>query len=349
MGMWGREPWEDDLAADWFAELFQKTRLAERVEKTLQRKNLEDHWPEIRAAAYLISALGNVWPWDVRTAHHELAMQKLEAIKQVEDLRDDSYMASELDAQIAALRERLQEAEVAAGPAAAPSGTQKIPARYDPTNALSKLKDLDPKVRAEGAKWIGKQATVPPHIFTEWLKDPETTTALLPLLDDDAPETAEEAITACYFIGNSYRDERVYPGAVRQMSSERPRARWFGAIVAARLGGEKCLDDILRLFKDTDQAVRKMVIREAAQALWSADEAGDAKISEAGREKIRQAALAALGDRSADVRLAAAERLSFIGYRADIPAIRKAMNATKGAGYKQEFRWAIEHLEQQGH
>ena len=32
MGMWGFEPWEDDLAADWFAELFQKGKIAERVQ-----------------------------------------------------------------------------------------------------------------------------------------------------------------------------------------------------------------------------------------------------------------------------------------------------------------------------
>ena len=42
MGAWGYEPWDDDLAADWFGDLFEKTKLADRVERTLRKKDVEE-------------------------------------------------------------------------------------------------------------------------------------------------------------------------------------------------------------------------------------------------------------------------------------------------------------------
>ena len=34
MGTWDKLPWDNDAAADWFAELFEKTKLAKHVEDT---------------------------------------------------------------------------------------------------------------------------------------------------------------------------------------------------------------------------------------------------------------------------------------------------------------------------
>jgi hypothetical protein len=42
MGAWGKLPWDNDGTADWFGELFEKTKLAERVEDTL-RLDVDSH------------------------------------------------------------------------------------------------------------------------------------------------------------------------------------------------------------------------------------------------------------------------------------------------------------------
>ena len=35
MGTWGPASWDNDSAADWFARMFEETKLAEYVERTL--------------------------------------------------------------------------------------------------------------------------------------------------------------------------------------------------------------------------------------------------------------------------------------------------------------------------
>ena len=80
MGIWGAEPWENDVAADWFAHLFEDTGLAARVEETLRRDIWE--WQEIRAAAYVLVQLGRtyIWPVDELHDHLKLAISRLEEI-----------------------------------------------------------------------------------------------------------------------------------------------------------------------------------------------------------------------------------------------------------------------------
>lgn len=107
MGAWGRQPWENDGAADWYAELFETTRLAEQVEKTLQTEDVEEYHEEIRAAAYLLVALGRVYIWPVEDLdrHLKLAVEKLEAIRELEEYEDDPAV----EAEIAELRSWLRE------------------------------------------------------------------------------------------------------------------------------------------------------------------------------------------------------------------------------------------------
>jgi hypothetical protein len=105
MGAWGNEPWDNDDAADWFSELFEATKLASRVEKTLKKKDIEEYSGQIRAAAYIVLALGRVyvWPIDDLQRHLRLAIEKLEAISELPDYEGDPSIASE----IAELRSRL--------------------------------------------------------------------------------------------------------------------------------------------------------------------------------------------------------------------------------------------------
>jgi hypothetical protein len=106
MGAWGDQPWDNDDAADWFGELFAATKLAARVEKTLNTKDIEEYAGRIRAAAYVLLALGRVyiWPVDDLDRHLRLAIEKLEAISKLPDYEGDATLAAE----IAELRSRLQ-------------------------------------------------------------------------------------------------------------------------------------------------------------------------------------------------------------------------------------------------
>jgi hypothetical protein len=105
MGAWGSAAWDNDDAADWFGDLFAATKLAARVEKTLKKKDVEEYAGQIRAAAYLLVALGRVyvWPIDDLDRHLRLAIEKLEAIHQLPDYEGDPAIAAE----IAELRSRL--------------------------------------------------------------------------------------------------------------------------------------------------------------------------------------------------------------------------------------------------
>ena len=105
MGAWGTAAWDNDDAADWFGDLFAATKLAARVEKTLKKKDVEEYAGEIRAAAYMLVALGRVYIWPVEDLdrHLKLAIKKLEAIHALDDYQDDPTIASE----IAELRSRL--------------------------------------------------------------------------------------------------------------------------------------------------------------------------------------------------------------------------------------------------
>jgi hypothetical protein len=81
MGTWGFEPWESDLAADWYAKMFEKTKLDGFVEKTLSLDSSE-YCEEIRAAASVLIRLcqKGIWPAEKLGHHLELAIIKLQGI-----------------------------------------------------------------------------------------------------------------------------------------------------------------------------------------------------------------------------------------------------------------------------
>jgi len=116
MGAWGTAAWDNDDAADWFGDLFAATKLAQRVEKALKTRDVEEYAGKIRAAAYMLVALGRVyiWPVDDLDRHLRLAIEKLEAISQLDDYQGDESIAAE----IAELRSRLQPPDAEPGAAA---------------------------------------------------------------------------------------------------------------------------------------------------------------------------------------------------------------------------------------
>lgn len=109
MGTWDKLPWDNDGAADWFSELFQKTKLATYVEETLKQK-VDDSHEEIRAAASVVLLLGRnyVWPVGDLDRHLKLAADRLEEVSRVSEIAEEPEFVEEIRAEIQELRSRIK-------------------------------------------------------------------------------------------------------------------------------------------------------------------------------------------------------------------------------------------------
>jgi hypothetical protein len=108
MGCWGIEPYENDCAADWFGEFFDKFNILPFIEETLKKKP-EYYFEEIRVAAYIIIKLGHnyVWPVDDINRFTILAVERLEAIKKVDEILESREITDKINKEIAILKSRL--------------------------------------------------------------------------------------------------------------------------------------------------------------------------------------------------------------------------------------------------
>ena len=109
MGVWGKLPWDNDGAADWFGELFDRTKLARQVEDTL-KLNVEDSHEEIRAAASVLLFMGRVdiWPVQDLDRHLTLAADQLEKISGLDTIAESPEIVDEIKAEIQELRSRIK-------------------------------------------------------------------------------------------------------------------------------------------------------------------------------------------------------------------------------------------------
>jgi hypothetical protein len=109
MGAWGDLPWDNDGAADWFGDLFETTKLAKRVEATLNL-DVEDSYEEIRAAASILLFLGRAYIWPIHDLdrHLKLAADRLEEVSQVDVFAETPELAEEIHAEIQELRSRIK-------------------------------------------------------------------------------------------------------------------------------------------------------------------------------------------------------------------------------------------------
>lgn len=82
----GYAPWQDDTAADWFADLQNRTGLAECIAATLEQDVDSVSSIEIRAAAFVLLMLGrnSVWPYEYRIKQLNLAAEKLQECANLE-------------------------------------------------------------------------------------------------------------------------------------------------------------------------------------------------------------------------------------------------------------------------
>jgi hypothetical protein len=118
MGKWDIEPWDDDKAADWFADLFERTKLAQHVEAALNG-NPNGESEKIRAAASLLIFLGRpfVWPIDDLNRHLALAADRLEEVARLEeagDLGPSPELVAQIRLEIEELRSRIKEPDTSA-------------------------------------------------------------------------------------------------------------------------------------------------------------------------------------------------------------------------------------------
>jgi hypothetical protein len=109
MGAWGAAAWENDKAADWYADTFKTTGLAKQVEAALSRDPAR--YPDvIRAAAHILVQLGRGYVWPVRDLqpHLALAVRQLEVVRELKEYQDAPGFVEAIDAQLADLRSRLR-------------------------------------------------------------------------------------------------------------------------------------------------------------------------------------------------------------------------------------------------
>jgi len=109
MGTWDKLPWDNDGAADWFDDLFDKTKLAKHVEDTL-KLDVANSYQEIRAAAAVLLFLGRdyIWPVQDLDRHLLLAADKLEEINRLDEVAESGELVSEIQSEIRELRSRVK-------------------------------------------------------------------------------------------------------------------------------------------------------------------------------------------------------------------------------------------------
>jgi len=117
MGVWGKLPWDNDGAADWFDELFEKTKLAKQVEDTL-KLDVDNCPEEIRAAASVLLFLGRnyIWPVHDLDRHLSLAADRLEAISRIGVIVESPELVAEIRAEIQELRSRIKASNASQAP-----------------------------------------------------------------------------------------------------------------------------------------------------------------------------------------------------------------------------------------
>lgn len=108
MGVWGHQPWENDGAADFFAELL-PVAFHDRVMAALRLPDLDSgDWEEVWAAAWVVHALahsGYVWPGDMAAAC-TLAAERLEEMAAQDEPWADTGVLRQQATELRARRHR---------------------------------------------------------------------------------------------------------------------------------------------------------------------------------------------------------------------------------------------------
>lgn len=108
--MWGYEPWDNDRAADWFAETIGDAGLASRVRTTLQNvialDYIDDESTIVRAACYCLLKFGHVYVWPVNDLKDDLQLG-ITALEKVLVEEENEKIKSLINLEMNELRARL--------------------------------------------------------------------------------------------------------------------------------------------------------------------------------------------------------------------------------------------------
>lgn len=108
MGMWDAEAWDNDSAADWFADFMDTTGVREFWLRGIN-SDLEDEPEVVRAALWLFVQLGRtyIWPIEHLNSDLDLAINAARALLNIQHLADEvpDYVSGiENDLQVLQLR-----------------------------------------------------------------------------------------------------------------------------------------------------------------------------------------------------------------------------------------------------
>ena len=108
MGAWDLKPWDNDGAADWYADLFDETGFRAKVREALEM-DIDDGHEEIRAAAAMLVFLGRtyVWPIDHLDDDIKLAIKRLKELQKYEIYAEAEGFVEEMEREITLLESRL--------------------------------------------------------------------------------------------------------------------------------------------------------------------------------------------------------------------------------------------------
>ena len=117
MGVWAAKPWDNDDAADWNADLFEKTNLRAAIIEELNKEvpGQADLYT-IRAAAGMILYLGRVYIWPIEHYQDDLALaiRRLEEAAIQPEIADYDEMKQLIAAEIDVLKGRKDRQHVVA-------------------------------------------------------------------------------------------------------------------------------------------------------------------------------------------------------------------------------------------
>jgi len=107
MGMWAYKPWDNDSAADWYADLMDNTQLRTQWLSGIN-SNTSDQADVVRAAVGLFIMLGRVYIWPIE--HYDtdlgLAVKQAECLLSVPEYQESPELIEIIKLEIQELKSR---------------------------------------------------------------------------------------------------------------------------------------------------------------------------------------------------------------------------------------------------
>jgi hypothetical protein len=66
MGDWGKEPWNNDEAADWFHKFWKNSDFSVLIDEIENFNETEERYDSFRAASYVLQTMGNPYIWPAK-------------------------------------------------------------------------------------------------------------------------------------------------------------------------------------------------------------------------------------------------------------------------------------------